>query len=130
MVDHNVQDAIKLDRNTILSYDRTRLSYERTMLAWVRTATSLITFGFAIYSFHRITTRDQSSYVIGSHQFGLMMVIIGFVALLLATFDYRHNIRVLSTQYPDLPRSRLPAALGLLISALGVLALIVMVFRQ
>ena len=130
MADHIEHDAPRLDRNTMLSYDRTRLSYERTMLSWVRTGTSLITFGFAIYSFHRITSRDASSYLIGSHQFALIMVIIGLVALFLATFDYRQNIRILRTQYPDLPRSRLPSAIGLLISALGVLALIVMVFRQ
>jgi putative membrane protein len=46
--DHIDQSVPKLDRNTILSYDRTRLSYQRTMLSWVRTGTSLITFGFAI----------------------------------------------------------------------------------
>ena len=130
MADHIEHDAPRLDRNTMLSYDRTRLSYERTMLSWVRTGTSLITFGFAIYSFHRITSRDTSSYLIGSHQFGLLMVTIGFVALLLATLEYGRNVRVLSTQYTDIPQSRLPAALGLLISNLGILALIVMIFRQ
>ena len=45
------------------------------------------------------------------------LVSIGLVALLLATFEYRHNIRMLSTQYPDIRRSPLPAAVALLISA-------------
>ena len=130
MAYHIERDAPKLDRNTILSYDRTRLSYQRTMLSWVRTGTSLITFGFAIYNFHRIATGDQaSSHVIGPHEFALMMVGIGLVAVLLATFEYRQNIRMLSTQYPEILPSPLPAAVALLISALGVLALTVMIFR-
>jgi putative membrane protein len=121
----------KLDRNTILSYDRTRLAYQRTMLSWVRTGTSLITFGFAIYNFHRITTGDQaSSYLIGPHEFATVMVTIGLVAVLLASFEYRRDLRVLGTQYPEIPRSPLPVVIALLISVLGLLALIAMIFRR
>jgi hypothetical protein len=58
-----------------------------------------------------------------------MMVVIGLVALFLATLDYRRNIRILAAQYPGIQRSPLPAALALLISALGIVALIVIIFR-
>ncbi len=37
--------------STELAWARTNLAYERTLMAWVRTATSLITFGFAVYKF-------------------------------------------------------------------------------
>jgi len=37
---------------------------------------------------------------------------------------------MLSDQYPDIPRSPLQAAVGLLISALGMLALVTMALRQ
>jgi putative membrane protein len=131
VADHIEHDVPRPDRSTILAYDRTRLSYQRTMLSWVRTGTSLITFGFAIYNFHRIVTGDRpSNQLIGPHEFALLMVGIGLVALLLATFEYRHNMRVLSAQYAELPRSPLPTAVALLISVLGVLALIVMIFRR
>jgi uncharacterized membrane protein YidH (DUF202 family) len=43
-----------LDTSTRLAFDRTRVAYERTMMAWIRTATSLITFGFAVYKFFQI----------------------------------------------------------------------------
>jgi putative membrane protein len=56
MADHINHDAPGLDRTTRLAYDCTCLGYQRTMLAWVRTGTSLITFGFAIYSLPRIVT--------------------------------------------------------------------------
>ncbi len=131
MEDSVEHDAPRLDRSTILAYDRTRLSYQRTLLSWVRTGTSLITFGFAMYSFHRVATGDEPrSYLIGPHQVALMMVSIGLVALLLATLEYRHNIRILSAEYPDIPQSLLPAMVALLISTLGMLTLIVMIFRQ
>jgi putative membrane protein len=129
--DHAEESMPRLDRSTTLAYDRTRLAYQRTMLAWVRTGTSLITFGFAIYNFHRIATEGrQSGQLVGPHQFATIMVCIGLVALLLATFEYRQNIRALSDQYPDIPRSPLPTAVALLISALGILALVIMALRQ
>jgi putative membrane protein len=115
----------------MLAYDRTRLAYQRTLLAWVRTATALITFGFAIYNFHRIVTGDHpSSRLIGPHEFALIMVGIGLVALLLAMIEYGRDVRALSAQYPEIPRSPLPGAVALLVSVLGLLALILIIFRQ
>ena len=57
-----------------------------------------------------------------------MMVVIGLVALLLATLEYQRNI-LLAAQYPGIQRSPLPAALAFLISALRNVALIVIIFR-
>ena len=131
MVDHLDQRAPSFDRTAILAYDRTRLAYQRTMLSWVRTATALITFGFAVYNFHRIAVGDHPSRrLIGPHEFALIMVAIGLVALLLAMIEYRRDIRALRTQYPEIRRSPLPGAVALLVSVLGLLALIVIIFRQ
>jgi hypothetical protein len=58
------------------------------------------------------------------------MVGIGLVALLLAMLEYRRDIRTLTTQYPEIPRSSLPGAVALMISVLGFLALMVMIFRK
>jgi putative membrane protein len=131
MPDPAERSAPDIDRSTRLAYDRTRLAYDRTMLAWVRTGTSLITFGFGIYNLRRLTTGITSgAYVIAQYEFALIMVGVGLVALLLATVEYRFSIRALYAQCPDLPRSKLPLAVGSLISGLGILALIVMAFRQ
>jgi uncharacterized membrane protein YidH (DUF202 family) len=101
------------------------------MLSWVRTGTSLIAFGFAIYNFHRAASGDQpSNRLIGPHEFALVMVGIGAFALLLAMLEYRQNIRALRTQYHDIPPSPLPGAVALLVSVLGLVALIAMIFRQ
>src|SRR5262249_34557833 len=96
-------EAPGLDRTTRLAFDRNCLACQRTMLAWVRTGTALITFGFSIYSLPRIVTREQTStYFLGPHLLALIMVVIGLVALLLATLEYRRNIRVLAAQYPGI----------------------------
>jgi uncharacterized membrane protein YidH (DUF202 family) len=55
------------------------------MLSWVRTATALISFGFSIQQFFRITRagapeRDQ---IVGPDEFGFAMIVVGLLALLL-----------------------------------------------
>lgn len=101
------------------------------MLAWVRTATSLITFGFSVYKFFQIVRAEgeRSDHVIGARQFGILLVSIGLASLALATVEYRQNIRRLGAQYEGRPRS-LAVIVAALISALGLLAMILIIFRQ
>ena len=132
MADHLAHTAPSLDLSTKLAFERTWVAYERTMLAWVRTATSLITFGFSVYKFFQIV-RDEgdhnTSHLIGSRQFGLLLVSIGLASLALATIEYRQNIRRLGEEYQGRPRS-LAVIVAALISVLGIIALIVMIARQ
>ena len=119
-----------LDRSTELALERTRAAYERTMMAWTRTATSLITFGFSIYKFFQLEVplRVEANRLIGPRQFALMLVSIGLVSLLLATFEYRENIRKLRIEEAD-SRHSLAVIVAGLISGLGIIALLMMIFR-
>jgi putative membrane protein len=119
-----------------LSLSRTHLASERTMLAWIRTAVSLITFGFSIQQFFR--TREgliEHERLIGPTEVGIAMMVIGLIALLLATFENRAALRDWSVQYPRAagypppPRSRAQFLAGL-VGVLGMLALFVMLFRR
>jgi putative membrane protein len=119
-----------LDPSARLAVDRTRLAYERTMLAWIRTGTSLITFGFGVYKFFQIERKPSAQdYLIGPHEFGLILVGTGLVALALAALEYRQNIRSLGTDYLG-KQSWMPIAFAGLIAALGILAFVVMLLRQ
>jgi putative membrane protein len=131
MAELPTQGTAKLDRSTELAFARTRAAYERTMLAWVRTATSLITFGFSIYKFFQLEAplRQERSHLIGPRQFALMLVSIGLFSLLIATLEYRWDIRALRTEYPNDRRS-LAVIVAALIALLGFIALFGMIFRQ
>jgi len=118
------------DLSTRLALDRTRVAYDRTMLAWIRTATSLITFGFGVYKLFQILPAgtEPRSHIIGAHEFGLLLVVIGLLSLLVATFEYRHNMRTLGADYAKSARSLSVIVAGL-VALLGILAFITMLFR-
>lgn len=99
------------------------------MMSWIRTATSLITFGFSIYKFFQLETPARPHRLIGPREFALALVSIGLLSLLLATLENRENIRALGAQYAGKQRS-LAVVVAALISLLGVVAFVTMIFRQ
>jgi putative membrane protein len=131
MPERTAETAQRLDVATELAFDRTRAAYERTMMAWIRTATSLITFGFSIYKFFQIEApaREQQNRLIGPRGFAFALVSIGLFSLILATLEHRQNIRTLGARYAGKQRS-LAVLVAALISMLGLLALVVIIFRQ
>jgi putative membrane protein len=131
MAEQTSRSAPALDESTRLAIDRTRAAYERTMMSWIRTATSLITFGFTIYKFFQLEapSERQSNRLIGPREFALALVSIGLFSLLLATLENRQSIRALGAQYAGKQRS-LAVIVAALVSMLGVVALVAMIFRQ
>ena len=131
MAEQTPRSAPALDDSTRLAFERTRNSYENTMMSWIRTATSLITFGFSIYKFFQIEapSERQQNYLIGPREFAIALVCIGLLSLVLATLENRQNIRTLGAQYAGKQRS-LSVLVAALISILGVLALLAMIFRE
>lgn len=120
----------QLDINTRLAFDRTRAAYDRTMMAWVRTATSLISFGFAIFKFFQLELgHEHEHHFIGARGFAVIMVSIGLISLLMGAVEYHQNMRSLRMQVPDLPRSQTGVLAGLIFS-LGVLAFILVFLRK
>ncbi len=131
MAEQTPRSATALDDSTRLAFERTRNSYENTMMSWIRTATSLITFGFSIYKFFQIEApgERQQNYLIGPREFAIALVCIGLFSLVLATLENRQNIRALGAQYAGKQRS-LSVLVAALISILGVVALLAMIFRE
>jgi putative membrane protein len=121
----------KIDAGTRLAVDRTRLSYERTLMAWVRTAVSLITFGFTIYKFFQLEGHGlrQGDHLLTASDFAMLMIVIGLLSLLMATWEHGRDLKALKLEYPDTPRS-LARVFAALISVLGILALVAVIFRR
>ena len=127
----NASDAPPLDASTKLAYDRTWLAEERTMLAWTRTATSLITFGFAIYSFFGLPSGAGHSMAshIGPRIFSVMLVAIGLIALIGAAVQRRQALRVARMKYPTPSRFSLAEGIAALLGFLGLFALVSFLLR-
>jgi len=127
------QTKAPLDIGTRLAYDRTRLAYDRTMMAWVRTGTSLISFGFTIYKFFQLETQREALHLtrpfIGPSEFAEMMIVSGIAALFLGTLEHRQNLQQLRTEGANVPRS-MAMLVASLVSILGVIALLAVIFRQ
>jgi putative membrane protein len=115
-----------------LALERTLLAHERTLMAWIRTGLSLTTFGFTLYKFFEFLHEHEPGrfepQALGARTFGRVMIAIGIVTLALATWQHRQSMNVLRAHYPGAPRS-LSLLLAVVISALGILALIATVPR-
>ena len=117
------------DISTKLALERTRVAYERTMMAWTRTATSLITFGFTIYKFFQLEVPVPGAQrrLLGPREFALILVGMGLVSLALATLEFRQNLNTLGGTRGRMPLAGIVAAM---VSGLGILAFVAMIFRQ
>ncbi len=99
-------------------------------MAWVRTAASLISFGFTIYKFFqglRETGQIKAStHLLGSRNFGFLMIIIGLVALIMATIQHWQDTKTLRMQYQVKSRSVAVWVAGLiaLLGSVGLLAIL------
>ena len=116
-----------LDLNTQLSIERTMLAHERTLMAWVRTATSLITFGFTIYKFFQLEAKGRVpvSQVIGPRSFAFMMILMGLVALLMATLQHRASMK---KHGASVSQSSLAGWVAGLMSIVGLVAIFSVIF--
>lgn len=83
-------------------------------------------FGVSVFKFFQIVREggEQRNYLIGARQFGLLLVSVGLISVVLATLQYRQNIRMPGEEYQGRPRSLAVIVAGL-ISILGILALTV-----
>jgi putative membrane protein len=114
-----------------LALERTSLAYERTLMAWIRTAMSLITFGFTVYKFFQFESwvaGPPLQQVVGPREFAIIMISIGLVSLVMALMQHMRSRAILSTQYPEMPRSVASWAAALT-TLLGVAALAAVALR-
>ena len=120
------EQALAVDRNTALAFERTRVAYERTMMAWIRTATSLITFGFSVYKFFEFEMKGNltaAPMLMGPRGFGLTLIGIGLMSLLFGTLTHARDLRALRQLYPATARSY-AALISLVIGGLGLMAMV------
>lgn len=119
----------EIDLNTRLAFERTWLSEENTTMSWIRTATSLITFGFAIYSFfvvpngagHKLTGRQW-----GAAIYAFMLVVIGLLSLIFAALQRRQALRSMRAMYAQTPPHSLAGTAGAIVAVMGIAAVTIL----
>lgn len=120
-----------LDANTRLAAERNRLALERTLMAWTRTSLSLIAFGFTIYQIFRYLSENdrlRDPYV-SPQVFGVVMILIGLVALVLGWLQHRRELRELTADFGAM-RYSVASIVAALIIGLGVIALLGVTLRM
>jgi putative membrane protein len=125
--------SVALDSGTKLAIERTWLAHERTMMAWVRTAASLISFGFTIYKFFQLELGNRGAAaerLIGPREFALMMIGTGLVALILGFVEHRKSLQALHKTYGTEAPTSVAGLVAVLVSLLGIVAILAVVFRQ
>ena len=99
-------------------------------MAWTRTATSLISFGFTVYKFFDYEDEEDATSrgVLRPRWFALFMIVIGLVALTLATIEHHRALKTLKAEYGNQPPS-LSLIVAALIAVLGIVGLVAVVFH-
>jgi putative membrane protein len=121
------------DERTHLALMRTTLAEDRTLMAWIRTATSLISFGFTIYKgFQMFSEQEQEARLLTPRAVALIMMGLGVGALVIATAQYRRQMKALATRFPQYGpyAMSLGAAIATVIAGLGIIGFVLVFLRQ
>jgi putative membrane protein len=120
-----------LDASSRLAYERTYLAHERTLMGWVRTAIALISFGFTIAKIYELLREKhgERATLLGPQAMGIVMIVMGLVALALATIQHRRALKLMHERCPGLPRS-LAGVMAAFFALLGILALFSVMLRM
>jgi putative membrane protein len=95
------QGAKPGDTATRLAMDRNYMAAERTLMAWVRTALSMISFGFTIGKIGQVVKSvdvkgfSGQTRMMGVEDIAYLLVILGTMALFMATIQHRVILREL-----------------------------------
>jgi putative membrane protein len=113
-----------------MARQRTVMASDRTLMAWIRTSLSMISFGFTIYKFHQYLYESGSVKTAvdraGTRNMGSVLIVLGVAALLVACWQYRKELKQLA---PGSKAFTLPLAVAGFLAAVGVLALLNLLFR-
>jgi len=114
------------DVRTPAALVRTALSSELTLMSWVRTSLSLSTFGFSIAKFFQyLVGEGDAQLTTGPRRLGMVLIMIGVVALVLAIVEHVFRIRRLKEQgLPADASTLLPLGSAGTMLAIGLVALV------
>lgn len=113
------------DAATRLAFENIYLAHERTQMSWVQVVLALISFGFTIAKVFQALKDQQGGHasLLGPRGVGILMIVIGLVALVLASIQHYRALRWIRSQCPGLPTSY-SGMLAMMLLLLGTTALV------
>lgn len=98
----DLEKKAKKIAKTKIQLKRTRTAFERLQLAWIRTSLTLMTIGVGAYEYFH--NRIESGIapllkLISGRELGVFLVLIAFIALLLASIQHMRNMSDLKQNY-------------------------------
>jgi putative membrane protein len=125
------EQAAPLDTATRLAFENAYLAHENTRMSWVRTALGMISFGFTIAKFFELVREKQGTHatLLDPPTVGILMIVIGLVALTLSGVQQDRAVKRLRAQCPDLPKVSIAGSTAAAIWVLGILALLGAILR-
>jgi putative membrane protein len=123
--------SVPLDTATRLAFENAYLAYENTRMSWVRTALGMISFGFTIAKFFELVREKQGAHstLLDPPTVGILMIVIGLLALALSGLQHARGVKALREQCPSLPKLSVASTTATAIWLLGVLALLGAILR-
>ncbi len=104
------KEQAKIDKERI-TLDRYRIAVEKMQLSWLRKSLIISFLGMTLYKIFEAETDKGKALVfgfIGATEIGLLMLLIGFLSLVMATVDHKKSVAKVErmyTKYDEMPRS-------------------------
>lgn len=99
------------DNKEKITIERYRISVEKLQLSWLRKSIMISFLGLSIYKIFEAETNGGKGRIMGyisAREIGLLMLLVGFVSLVMATKQHLKTLHKLKMQYEvydDLPKS-------------------------
>jgi uncharacterized membrane protein YidH (DUF202 family) len=99
------EEAKKKKNKKLLQKERIRVAFERLHLAWIRTAVTLLAVGVGAYQyFYERVESGRTGFLkhVTGAQIGILLIIVSFIVLLLATFQHHRSMAKLKENYSEM----------------------------
>src|SRR3954465_6279440 len=127
MIQKEANDNSLPDLTTELAKERTHTAYENNLMSWIRTSLSLIGFGIGIFE---VSQQSNGNTIFRSSKLvGLLLVLLGVAAILMAINENKKNLELLSNPALKYQRnSSLAVKISYILLGIGALGIINIIY--
>lgn len=121
-------DAFKMS----YTLEKSRTALERLQLNWIKWNLTCIALGFTVYRFYLSRIEEGANmnrYVVTGRELGIFLISLGFISLLVATYQHKKNVEKLKLQYEGMQKS-ISLFLSYIVMIFSLIVFFIVVFRR